>query len=395
MTAPRSRSALRGLAPALAALLALAGPGLTPAAALDLEAKEALVIDVETGAELLSKDPDSPAPPASMLKLMTLNMVFEALESGRLSLDDTFLVSEKAWRMGGSKMFVKIGERVRIEDLIRGVIVLSGNDACIVLAEGLAGSEEAFAARMTDRARELGLRSTFGNATGWPHPENEMTPRDLVFLANRIITHFPEHYGYFAETDFEWGGVAQRNRNPLLYADLGADGLKTGHTEEAGYGLVGSAIRDGRRVLFMIGGLPSSRARAQESERLLNWAFREFRNATLYTAGQPLGRAEVWLGAQGTVGLTVDSDALVTVPFAAERGMTATIRYDGPIEAPIAKGDKVAELVVESPQMAPLILPVIASEDVARGGYLTRLSAAAGLLIRDVVGEVQDAGDGG
>ncbi|MEE3098231.1 MAG: D-alanyl-D-alanine carboxypeptidase family protein, partial [Pseudomonadota bacterium] len=378
-----------------AAAALLLGPGAARAAALDLAAEEALVIDVETGAELLSKNPDAPAPPASMLKLMTLTMVFEALEAGRLKLSDEFLVSEKAWRMGGSKMFVKVGERVSIENLIRGVIVLSGNDACIVLAEGLAGSEEAFAARMTDRARELGLHSTFGNATGWPHPDNEMTPRDLVFLANRIITHFPEHYRYFAETDFEWGGVAQRNRNPLLYADLGADGLKTGHTEEAGYGLVGSAIRDGRRILFMIGGLPSSGARAQESERVVNWAFREFRNATLYKAGQPLGRAEVWMGERGTVGLTVAADALVTVPFGAAEGMTATIRYQGPVEAPIARGDKVAELVVESPEMAPLVLPVVASEDVARGGYLTRLAAAAGLLIRDVAGEVQEVGDGG
>ncbi len=359
----------------------------TQAQTLDLAAGEALVIDSQTGAELLSKNADQPAPPASMLKLMTLNMVFEALEEGRLSLDDEFLVSEKAWRMGGSKMFVREGERVSIENLIRGVIVLSGNDACVVLAEGLAGSEEAFARRMTERARELGMEGArFGNSTGWPHPDNQLTPRNLVFLAERIIEHFPEQYRYFAETDFEWGGVAQRNRNPLLYADIGADGLKTGHTEEAGYGLVGSAVRDGRRIIFMIGGLGSTQERATESERIVNWAFREFRNETLYSAGQPLGRAQVWLGAQPDVGLTVEEDALATIPFGAAERMKATLRYAGPLEAPVEKGVHVADLVIEGPDLAPITLPVVAAESVAKGNYLVRLRAAAGMLAQDVIG---------
>lgn len=370
------------LLPLLAALT-LAAP--LQARTLDLEADEALVIDAETGAELLAKDADRPAPPASMLKLMTLNMVFEALEEGRLSLDDEFLVSEKAWRMGGSKMFVRVDERVSIENLIRGVIVLSGNDACVVLAEGLAGSEEEFARRMTERARELGMEgASFGNSTGWPDPANQLTPRNLVFLAERIIERFPDYYEYFAETDFEWGGVAQRNRNPLLYANLGADGLKTGHTEEAGYGLVGSAIRDGRRIIFMIGGLGSTQARAQESERIVEWAFREFKNETLYSAGQSLGRAQVWLGAQPDVGLTVAEDALATVPFGAK--MTATLRYEGPLEAPVEKGAHVADLVIEGPEMSPITLPVVAAEDVAKGNYLVRLRATAGMLAQDLIG---------
>lgn len=388
------RSGLRALA-ALSLSLAVALAPRLDAAELDIAAREGLVIDMATGAVLLSKNPDQPTPPASMLKLMTLTMVFEALEEGRLSLSDEFLVSEKAWRMGGSKMFVKVGERVSIEDLIRGVIVLSGNDACIVLAEGLAGSEEAFARRMTERARELGMHSSFGNATGWPHPDNVMTPRDLVYLAQRMIDEHPEFYQYFAETDFEWNGVAQRNRNPLLYANLGADGLKTGHTEEAGYGLVGSAVQDGRRVVFMIGGLDSTQARAQESERIVNWAFREFRNITLYSAGQDLGAAEVWLGAKPTVRLTVEEDALATIPFASADALSATLRYAGPLEAPVTRGQKVAELVVEAPEIPAITIPVVAAEDVPRGGYLTRLQAAAGLLARKAMVAVLGEGEEG
>lgn len=235
-------SALRRVVvPVLALLLAAA-----PAVALDTSARAALVIDARTGARLLEKNADQPIPPASMSKLMTLDLVFEALSEGRLSLDDTFRVSRKASRMGGSKMFVREGDAIRVEDLLRGVIVQSGNDACVVLAEGLAGSEEAFARRMTERAHELGMTgSRFANATGWPHPEQVMTPEDLVFLARRIIQRFPEYYHFFSETEFTWEGITQRNRNPLLALDIGADGLKTGHTEEAGYGLVGSAVRDG------------------------------------------------------------------------------------------------------------------------------------------------------
>jgi D-alanyl-D-alanine carboxypeptidase (penicillin-binding protein 5/6) len=375
--------------PALLAALALAWlvPGPAAPAAFDLRAEEALVVDHETGATLLAKNADVAVPPASMLKLMTLNMVFEALKEGRLSLEDRFPVSEKAWRMGGSKMFLRAGERPTVEQLIRGVVVLSGNDACVVLAEGLAGTEEAFAERMTQRARELGMEdSAFGNSTGWPDENTRMSPRDLVFLAGRIIREFPEYYTYFAETTYSWDGIEQRNRNPLLYADVGADGLKTGHTEEAGYGLVGSAVRDGRRIVFMVGGYEDRGARATEAERLVEWAFREFSNETLFRAGEPLGEAEVWLGDAARVGLTLAEDLVATVPFGERASVRARIRWEGPLEAPIRAGEAVAEMDVEAPGLAPVTVPVVAAEDVAEGGWMVRLGAAGRLLVRDLAG---------
>lgn len=357
------------------------------AAALDLAAEEALVVDHETGAVLLSKNPDLSVPPASMLKLMTLNMLFEAVADGRLSLDDRFTVSEKAWRMGGSKMFLRQGERVRVEDLIRGIVVLSGNDACVTVAEGLAGSEEAFARAMNARAKELGMDgSSFGNSTGWPDPNTRMSPRDLVFLARRLISEFPEFYPYFLETDFEWDGVAQRNRNPLLYSDVGADGLKTGRTQEAGFGLVGSAVRDGRRVVFMIGGYETTSARRTEAERIVDWSFREFENRTLYRAGQIVGAAEVWIGESETLPLTLAEDVVATVPVAARDSIEAAVVHVGPVEAPIEAGQSVGELRIEAPGLELITIPVVAAEPVARGGVLTRLGAAAKLLAQDLMG---------
>jgi len=386
----RPTAALAALA-FLAAALASA-PRALAAPAFDLRAEEALVIDHATGAVLLEKNADLAVPPASMLKLMTLNMLFEALAEGRLTLDDRFPVSEKAWRKGGSKMFLRQGERVRVEDLIRGIVVQSGNDACVVVAEGLAGSEEAFAARMNARAAELGMEdSSFGNSTGWPEPNTRMSPRDLVFLARRIIDEFPEYYDYFDETEFTWDDITQRNRNPLLYADVGADGLKTGHTEEAGFGLVASAVRDGRRVTFMIGGYPDRGERAAEAQRIVEWAFREFENEVLFRAGEPLGEAEVWLGAAPRVGLTLAEDLLATIPFGERAEVRARIAWEGPLEAPIRAGQVVAEISVEAPGMAPVTAPVVAAEDVAEGGWLVRLGAAARLLLRDVMGPAPDA----
>ncbi len=350
--------------------------GALPATAFDTTARAALVVDMLSGAVLLAKNAEAPLPPASMSKLMTLNMVFEALQEGRLSLDETFRVSEKAWRMGGSRMFVREGDRIRIEDLIRGVIIQSGNDACVVLAEGLAGSEEAFAKRMTERAVALGMTgSNFTNATGWPDPDHVMSAKDLMFLVERMVVQFPEYYPYFSETEFEWDGVKQKNRNPLLYLDIGADGLKTGHTEEAGYGLTGSAIRDGRRIAFVISGLDSQKARSEESERLMTWAYREFKTAKVASAGQIVGEADVWIGADATVPLTPASDVIATVPFGALKDMTTTVRYDGPVAAPIAMGDVVGELLIEAPGMAPLTIPLIAANSVEKGGVMTRLSA--------------------
>ena len=351
------------------------------AAALDTAARAAMVVDMSSGAVLLEKNADVPLPPASMSKLMTLNMVFEALQEGRLSLDEKFRVSVKAWKMGGSRMFVREGDRIRIEDLIRGVIIHSGNDACVVLAEGLAGSEDAFAQRMTERARELGMmQSTFANATGWPHPAHRMSARDLLFLTERMIKTFPEYYHYYAETDFTWDNVTQKNRNPLLYLDIGADGLKTGHTEEAGYGLVGSAQRGDRRVAFMVSGLGSVKERSVESERLLNWAFREFKTDKIASAGQIVGEAKVWVGSESTVPLAPQNDIVATAPYGGLKEMEITVRYDGPIEAPIALGQPIAELVVKAPDMPPVVTPLVAAKAVERGGVLPRVSAVLQLI---------------
>lgn len=368
----------RTFAAALAAAACLA----LPAQAFDTSARAALVVDMTSGAVLLEKNPDAPIPPASMSKLMTLNMVFEAIQEGRLSLEDKFRVSAKASRMGGSRMFTREGDSISIENLVRGVVIQSGNDACIVLAEGLSGSEDAFARRMTERARELGMEgSVFANATGWPHPEHRMTARDLVFLARRMVEQFPEFYPYFAETTFEWDGVKQKNRNPLLYLDIGADGLKTGHTEEAGYGLTGSAARDGRRIAFAISGLDSVKARSVESERLTNWAFREFKTERVASAGQIVGEAAVWIGAAAMVPLTPEHDVIATAPWGDAKNLKSTVRYEGPIAAPIALGERIGELVVEAPGMPPLTTPLVAAASVEKGGLITRVGAAIQTLL--------------
>ncbi|MDH3474374.1 MAG: D-alanyl-D-alanine carboxypeptidase [Rhodospirillales bacterium] len=344
------------------------------AAAFETAAREAILVDAATGAVLFEKDADVSMPPASMSKIMTIYMVFESLKDGRLSLDDKLTVSEKAWRMGGSKMFVEVGDEVRVEDLLRGVIVQSGNDACIVLAEALGGSEEGFAQAMTERAREIGLTgSSFANATGWPHPEQRMTARDLATLALRTIENFPDYYGYYAETSFVWSDIKQGNRNPLLYKSIGADGLKTGHTEEAGYGLTGSAVQDGRRLILVINGLSSIKARAEESHRLLAWGFREFDNYALLGAGETVEEADVWQGELETVPLVLAEDLVVTLPRKSRSNMKVKVRYDGPVPSPIAEGQEIAALVVSAPEIADVVVPLLAGQAVERQGPVGRL----------------------
>jgi D-alanyl-D-alanine carboxypeptidase (penicillin-binding protein 5/6) len=356
--------------------------GLGPAAAIETGAREAFLVDVATGTILLDRDSDRSMPPASMSKIMTTYMVFERLKDGRLSLDDEFLVSEKAWRMGGSKMFVEVGSKVRVEDLLRGVIVQSGNDACIVLAEGISGSEDAFADEMTRKARELGLTgSTFANATGWPDPDQRMTARDLATLAGRMIDDFPEYYHYYAETEFTWSGIRQSNRNPLLYRKLGADGLKTGHTEEAGYGLTGSAVRDERRVILVLNGLESQKARSEESSRLINWAFREFDNYAMFKPDETVVEAPVWLGQDDKVPLVVPEGLIVTMSRKARREMTVKVIYDSPIPAPIQQGQEVAKLLITSPSSAPVEVPLAAGAAVERLGIFGRVTASLKFLI--------------
>ena len=359
-------------------LLALA----SPAQAIETKAREAILMDAVTGAVLMEKDADVSMPPASMSKIMTAYMVFLRLKEGRLSLDDKLTVSEKAWRMGGSKMFVEVGKEVRVEDLLRGVVVQSGNDACIVLAEGLAGSEQAFAEEMTEVARDIGLTgSTFANATGWPNPGQRMTARDLATLARLTVQNFPDYYHYYSEKEFVWSDIRQGNRNPLLYKAIGADGLKTGHTEEAGYGLTASAVQDDRRLILVINGLESIRARAEESERLLRWGFREFGNYALFTANQAVDEAPVWLGETGSVPLVADKDVVLTLTRKARKGMKVSVNYTSPIPAPIREGEELAQLVVTPSEGASVSFPLYAGATVEQKGPFGRLVAAVEFLI--------------
>ncbi|GAB4190180.1 MAG: D-alanyl-D-alanine carboxypeptidase family protein [Thalassobaculales bacterium] len=373
---------VKALAIVVALGLALGRPLPAAAITIDTQARHALIVDFETGATLLEKEADVLMPPSSMSKIMTAYMIFDAIKKGRLKLDDEVPVSEKAWRMGGSKMFVQVGSRVKVEDLIRGIIVQSGNDACVVMAEALAGSEAAFAEQMTQRARELGLtRSTFRNASGWPEEGHLMTARDLAILARRLIIDFPEHYHYYAQKEFTFNGIKQGNRNPLLYKDGGGDGLKTGHTEAAGYGLTASAKRGERRLIMVVNGLPSIRARIAESERLMDWAFREFDNVRLFKRGEVVEQAEVWLGEKPTVPLTVAEDLVVTMPRAARKDMKVTLSYTAPLPAPVVAGAPVGRIVIDLPDQAPRQIPVVAGGDVSELGVVGRVASAVGYLL--------------
>lgn len=357
------------------------------ASATETPATQAYLIDVTTGAVLLDKNGSTPMPPASMSKLMTLHMLFERLQDGRLSLDDKFYVSENAWRKGGAKtggstMFLEPGMRVRVEDLVRGIIVQSGNDACITVAEGISSSEEAFAEEMTIRARELGLNeSTFKNSTGWPDPEQLMSPRDLAKLAKITIEDFPDYYHYYGETKFVYNGISQPNRNPLLYKEMGVDGLKTGHTEESGYGLTASAVRGDRRLILVVSGLASQKVRSSESERLLEWGFREFDNYAMFKGGDVVTDAEVWLGNKPNIPLVIENDLTLTLPKSARREMVVKALYQTPIPAPLAKGDRVATLSITAPGVDPIEIPLVAGDGVEKLGLTGRLMAAVNYII--------------
>ncbi|WP_299963500.1 D-alanyl-D-alanine carboxypeptidase family protein [uncultured Roseobacter sp.] len=375
----------------LATLLALC-LSFQPAAAFDTQATSAFVMDQTTGTVLLNKEGDTPLPPASMSKLMTLYMAFEAIRRGKadggLDLNEELLVSEHAQSFGGSSMFLRSGERVTVEDLVRGIIVLSGNDACVVIAEALSpdGTEYGFARLMTQRAQELGMpNSTFVNSSGWPQPGHLMSMRDLATLADRLITDFPEFYPLFAETEFEFDNRVpsnRRNRNPVLTMGIGADGLKTGHTEEAGYGLTGSAKQGDRRVIFVISGLDTVRARAQESQAIVNWAFRQFAMRPLAEAGENFGQANVWMGREPTVGLVVPEDVSILMPALATGEIEGEVVYTGPLSAPISAGDPLAELVFTLEGLPETRLPLVADRDVPEGGFLSRVSTAALVLFR-------------
>jgi D-alanyl-D-alanine carboxypeptidase (penicillin-binding protein 5/6) len=380
---PAAKATPAGKAPAKGAAKSDAAPASgAPAAPIETEAHNAFIIDMKTGTVLLDKGADERIAPASMSKMMFYYTVFGYLKEGKAKLDDMLPVSEKAWRTGGSKMFVPLGGSVKIDDLLQGVIVQSGNDACIVLAEGLAGSEQAFVDQMNKKAEEIGLTgSHFANVTGLPDPEHYMTPRDLATLARHIIEDYPEFYKFESEKDFTYNGIKQGNRNPLLYKDLGADGLKTGHTEEAGYCLTASAVRDNHRIIMVLSGMPSMKSRITESERLLDWAFREFGGYTLFKSGEMVDEAEVWLGAQPKVQMTVTSDAVATLPRRVRKDMKVTVTYDKPIKAPIAKGQTIGKLVVTAPGVSPIEFPLVAANDVPRLGAMGRVGAALSYLV--------------
>jgi D-alanyl-D-alanine carboxypeptidase (penicillin-binding protein 5/6) len=360
----------------LVAIVLLCAAFIAPghAQTIDSPAKFAFLIDLSSNTVLMEKQADVPTAPASMSKMMTVLMLLERLEEGTLKEDDTFPVSEAAWRKGGSKMFVKLGSRVSVHDLLRGIIVQSGNDACIVVAEGLAGSEAAFAAEMTARAHELSLDgSSFVNSTGWPDDGHVMSARDLAKLARILIERFPDYYSIFSETSFTYNKIPQANRNPLLSEGIGADGLKTGHTERSGYGLTASAEREGRRLILVMNGLESTSQRAQEAERLLEWGFRSFDSYPLFQADQVVEHAPAWLGDRETVPLVLADNLNVTLSRKARKDMKATIKYDAPIATPIRKGDKVGVLTITAPGTDPVERPLIAGANVSALGPVGRV----------------------
>jgi D-alanyl-D-alanine carboxypeptidase (penicillin-binding protein 5/6) len=372
------RYLIRILFAALATALAAA-----PAAALETSAREAVVLDYDTNTVLFEKNAREPMPPASMTKIMTAYIVFSRLEDGELSMDDEFVVSEKAWRKGGSKMFVEVGKEIEVENLLQGMIVQSGNDASIVLAEGIAGSEQAFADIMNEVGEKIGMPATnFENATGWPDPEHHTSALGLARLARRLIADFPQYYErFYSQLEFSWNGIRQYNRNPLLRRNMGVDGLKTGYTSNAGYGLTASAERDGRRVISVVNGLDTPDARERESARLLEWAFREFRNVELFAAGETVEQAPVWLGSQARVPLVADRTLEMTLPADQADGITVKVRYESPIPAPIEEGQELATLTIEAPALETRTVPLKAGTSVGQLGPFGRIVSGLEYLL--------------
>jgi D-alanyl-D-alanine carboxypeptidase (penicillin-binding protein 5/6) len=345
-------------------------------------------MDYETGAILYEKAADKTMFPASMSKMMTSLIVFDRLREGSLTLNTKLLVSEKAWRMGGSKMFVRAGRKVKVQDLLRGVIVQSGNDASIVLAEAIGGDEKTFAEMMTKRGKDIGLsNSYFKNATGWPDPGHITTARDLAKLANYIIREYPEYYKYYSEKKFTYGKspdgkpITQSNRNPLLYHNNGADGLKTGYINSSGYGLTASGIRKNRRLTLVMHGMGNVRTRTSESRRLYEWGFREFENLTLFTANEIVDSAKVWLGDEPEIPLILKNDLKITIPIENKTNMKVSIKYIGPISSPILKGQEIATLEVNGTGGPPITKPLFAAENIGQLNFIGRIVSAISYII--------------
>jgi D-alanyl-D-alanine carboxypeptidase (penicillin-binding protein 5/6) len=350
-----------------------------PAGVFDTKAKHAILMNVDADLIFYEKDADTLMSPASMSKLMTLAVVFRELKAGHIKLDDQFKVSEHAWRDGGapsgsSAMFAPLNSTVSVEDLIRGVTVQSGNDACIILAEGISGSEDAFVKEMNKYAKEIGLtKSHFENSTGLPADGHVMTARELALLADYLIKNYSEYYHYFGEKEFVYGKWRFTNRNPLVFEDLGVDGLKTGFIEDAGYGLVASAVRDNQRVILVVSGLNTKKEREEEPRKLLEWGFKSFKPYRLFDQGEKVSDALVWGGTRHYVPLVGNENIDIILPFNTSGQVTAQIVYDGPIKAPIRKGDQVATLrVTAADTKATNDIPLYAGEDVGQSNFAMR-----------------------
>lgn len=364
-------------------------PPLSDTGDIPTSARQLLIMDYGTGEILYEKEGHTLMKPASMAKLMTVALLFDKVKNKELGLDTLFTVSEKAWRISvagrtaSSKMFLEVNSKVRLEDLLRGIIIQSGNDATMVAAEGIAGSEEGFAALMNEKARALGMKdSTFGNSSGLPHPDQWVSAHDLALLARYIISEHPQLFRFYSEREFTYNKIRQANRNPLLGKFPGADGMKTGHTDESGYGLVGTAVRDGRRIIMVINGLTSMAEREAEATRILELAFREFRSLTLFNKGDIVADAEVFGGVRSRVPLVVKDRVMMSMRRAARDQLRAVLTYDGPINAPVARGAKVGTVTVTAPGAKPQIIPVYAGTPVARVGMMQTV----GLGIQSLLG---------
>ena len=375
---------LFGLAGALAGLW-LAGPAL--AAGPQTAAPQAILIEADSGSVLFEKDADQLVAPASLAKLMTVEVVFDQLKIGSYKLDDEFVISENAWRKGGapsggSTMYAAIHSRVKIQDLLQGVIIHSGNDACIALAEGIAGNEAQFSRVMNDRAREIGLtKSFFTNSAGLPDPNMRTTPRELAQLARHIIRTYPEYYRWYAEREFTWNKIRQFNRNPLLAMNIGADGMKTGFTNEAGYNLVGAAVQNGVRLIVVVTGLKTAKDRADESKKLLEWGFKGFDFRLLFAEGETVAEAKVFGGAQGRVPVAAEGPVKLMVPKGSNERVTAKMVYTGPVRAPVREGEPIGQLLVWRGDTKVLEVPLKATESVGTGSTSQRAFDAAAELV--------------
>lgn len=350
---------------------------LTPAshaAYIDTDAEVAVVIDGHTGKVLFSKDKDKKTYPASMTKIMTTLIIFEKLANETLSLDDKFLVSEKAWReREGSSMFVEVDKEIRVEDLLRGIIVQSGNDACIVVAENIAGTEESFAKMMTQKAKEIGMKNTnFTNSTGMYDNDNYSTVYDIALLSMHLINEYPQYYHLFAETEFEWSGIKQNNRNSLLYKNMGVDGLKTGHLSKSGYGLAASAVDQNRRVISVVNGFESTQKRTQGSSRLITWAFREFTNLKLFEKEDIVGQVEISGASSKESDVSTGEEIIITVPKSKRDGLTTNIVVDDNISAPLNAGDKVGYLEISVPGEENQTYELYATNEIDRSNIFVR-----------------------